>query len=106
MLSITSHGKKILKAQKVTLKITDYFHFIYDSSKPGIILVHPYIDNFINERFSLVKPRQFRPNLPNIIDFKAYDQKLPINYKKMDNTKSLLCHIPVDKMSFYNEIIH
>ncbi|KAL4132331.1 hypothetical protein QTP88_009502 [Uroleucon formosanum] len=106
VLSITSHGKKVPKAQKVTLKITDYFHFIYDSSEPGILLVHPYIDNFISERFSLAKPRQFRPDLPNIIDFKAYDQKLPINYKKMDNIKSLLCHIPADKMSFYDELMH
>lgn len=88
-LSITSHGKKVPIVKQVTLKITNYFHFIYDLSEPGILLVHPYIDNFISERFSLTKPRQFRPDLL-IIDFKAYDKKLPLNYKKMDNIKSLL----------------
>lgn len=59
VLSIKSHGKNVPRAQKVTFKISDYFYFIYDSSEPGILIVHPYIDNFISEHFSLVKPHQF-----------------------------------------------
>lgn len=40
------------------------------------------------------------------INYKAYDQKLLTNHKKIDNIKSLLRHLPADKMSFYDGIIH
>lgn len=104
MLSTQSYGKKIPNNQKVTFQVSNYNQFIYDSEKPGVLCVSEFIDGLSSHEFYLSKPWGLRPALPSLNNYKAYNTKISINIKKMNNLKSLAQYIPEEDQYFYDTI--
>lgn len=91
--------KSIDKA--TTYLISKYRHLEYSSNNKGYLVAHEYIDGLAKYIFLLQKPNT-RPELPST---KAYNNKVPINTKKMDDIRKIVQYVPDDKKHFYEDVL-
>ncbi|KAL4718200.1 hypothetical protein ACJJTC_014059 [Scirpophaga incertulas] len=87
--------------QKKLFAPSTYMSFQYDSDRKGTIIAEEYIDGLIKHSFSLIKKIITSISLPST---KAYDLKVPINKKKIDDLKQVEDSILEEHMPFYNNI--
>ena len=92
-----------------TLQISGYIKFkgCYCVT-PGVLTVSKWINSLqeMSEQFPLSKPIGVCPTLPTLTDFQAYNGKLPINSKKVNDIRKLIQHIGDEHISFYNDIVN
>lgn len=100
-LSTESYGKKVPEEQKKSFAPSVYMSFQYDSDRKGTIIAEAYIDGLIKHAFLLIKKLTTSVSLPSA---KAYDSKVPINKKKLDDLKQVQDSILEEHMPFYNNI--
>lgn len=107
VLSVRSVGKAVPKEEKVSFAVNQFYEFSFNHAEPGVIVAKPYIDSIIEERFLLLKTLQ-KDSLPLAIPYPvnspAYQGKIPINSKKIEDIKKLQQYIPDKYKPFYDEI--
>lgn len=108
VLSTTSLGRNVARNKKITFQISGYTEFQYSYATPGILTVSKWINSLpgLAEKFALPKPTGLRPALPALTEFQAYNGKLPINIKKVNDIRKLIQYIGDEHISFYNEIVN
>lgn len=104
VLSNRSYGRAIPKDQKSYFAVNNFYEFVFSSEEPGVIIAKPFIDSFVEERFSVLKKNNSPLFIPNPEDNPAYQEKIPINVKKIEDIKKLYQYIPDNYKEYYNEI--
>lgn len=100
-LSTESYGKSVPKEQKKSFAPSTYMSFHYDSDKKDTIIAEEFIDGFIKHSFVLMKKLTTSVSLPSA---KAYDLRVPINSKKLDDLKRVRDSILEEHMLLYQNI--
>lgn len=102
-LSDDSCGKDVRKSDKVRFMISKVHHFSHEIK--GKVDCKEFIGSIMpSKTFTLRMPVK---SCQTSLDFPkeaAYNNKLAINIKKMDNLKSLINYIPQEFRDFYEEI--
>ncbi|CAH1098460.1 unnamed protein product [Psylliodes chrysocephalus] len=107
VLSTRSLGKQVPKEYKVNFTINSFYEFSFNSENLGVVFAKPYIGSFVEEHFLLLKTLQRSiPTIvvPNPQNLSAYQGKIPINVKKIDDIKKLQQYIPDKYKEFYTTV--
>lgn len=107
VLSTRSFGKEVPKEEKVSFSINSYYEFSFYSEYMGVVFAKPYIGSIVEDRFLLSKILQRGSSsivVPDPQNFPAYQGKIPINIKKIEDIKKLQQYIPDMHKAFYNNI--
>lgn len=101
-LSVETFGKKVPKDQKHSFSPSTYMSFEYNTKYKGTVFTQNYIDGLSKHTFKLLK-LETNNNiiLPTV---KVYNNKVPINPKKIENLKQVEDSIIEEHRLFYEEI--
>lgn len=90
-LSDDSYGRNVRKSDKITFQISKYNEFVFTSKNKGKLYAKTFIGGLQQHIFTLVPSARTGSQFP--VD-KAYNGKIYIDKKKMDNIKKLSQYIP------------
>lgn len=100
VVSVESSGSKVPRAQKQDFKISTFMQLTYDATSPGTVVANTFIDGLMSHTFQLKKT-----NNVEISPGKSYNNKIPINIKKMQDIRKVMQYIPEEFHYFYSEIL-
>lgn len=104
MLSVETMGQNFSRQNKVTLKISKYYHFFHSQERKGMVCAKPYINSFVADTFLLRNSNSTDLVLPSK---RAYPNgKIPINKNKMTDLLKLQTYLPQCNriQNFYKKI--
>lgn len=82
-----------------TFNLSKYRHLKFAEEEAGIVKASTYIGGLLFGAFKLNKqPRVIIPTQ------KAYDSRIPINYKKLQDLKKIVHYVPEEYRQFYEEL--
>ncbi|KAG8303911.1 hypothetical protein J6590_107089 [Homalodisca vitripennis] len=104
-MSDRSYGRNVPKHDKVHFKISKFNHFLHTKEQKGKVLCNEFIGGVIpHEVFTIRLPVRSSSQDIIIPSTAAYNDRVPINIKKMNDLKKILQYIPDEKKWWYEEI--
>lgn len=85
---------------KESFSIAKYKHLTYESEHPGFIVTREFIDGITTSKFRLSKNNVTAPPFPNE---RAYNGKVPIKAKKLEDLMKVLTYIPEEDQEFFEQ---
>lgn len=84
---------------KESFSIAKYKHFTYARESPGFLVAREFIDGLSSFKFHLSK-NVASPPFPNE---RAYEEKVPIKTKKLEDLMKVLTYIPEEEQEFFEQ---
>lgn len=89
--------------KKQVFSPSKFKQFRYSNNRIGEVEAFIYINSVIKHTFFLGKQALFtNPTMPSE---KAYNEKVPINFKKLQDVRKVVKYVPYDALNFYNDIL-
>lgn len=99
-VSEETRGRKTKKKDKVCFSISSFSEFTYNKQLRGIVTARAFIHGLTKHTFKL-SSRGLPILLPSI---PAYESKIPIKKRKIDDVRKLSPYIPIKYRRFFNEL--
>nr|CAD7402945.1 unnamed protein product [Timema poppensis] len=105
-LSVESLGSNVPKDKKVSFGISQYSMLVFDAKSPGNVCALDFIDGLQQYTFRLLhKTDDSTIRKVKLPTSKAYQDKNPINRKKIDDIRKVVQYVNSEHLGFYEEIL-
>ncbi|KAG8279466.1 hypothetical protein J6590_104825 [Homalodisca vitripennis] len=103
-MSDHSYGRNVPKHDKVHFKISKFNHFLQTKEQKGKVLCNEFIEGVIPHEVFTIRLTVRSSQDIIIPSTAAYNDRVPINIKKMNDLKKIFQYIPIEKKFWYEEI--